>query len=220
MAIAFNCEHCGAKLRVKDEKAGLKGKCPQCSERIRVPDANDPFAPLGQFEDLSAGEADPSDEVPEPTPPARKRRRRRAPRDFASLTIPVWLVTIGMAAMLLTHLVITGATFYQLGLLKRMKGGEEIDPATLDMSDLYIGGPAILYFLAFLGTAICWCVWKHRANKNAHSLSDQQLEYTPGWSVGCYFVPFANLVWPHAAMKDIWFASNPKGDGASLVGWW
>ncbi|MCA9074852.1 MAG: DUF4328 domain-containing protein [Planctomycetaceae bacterium] len=223
MAIAFSCEHCGAKLRVKDEKAGLAGKCPKCSKRICVPDADDPFGQLGGLSDLSEGEAYSSDDVPEPSPTAPKRprrRRRRTPRDFLSLTIPVWLVTIGMAVMLITHLMMTAATFHQLGLLKRVQNGEDIDQPTLDASDLYIGGPAIFYFLAFLGTGICWMVWKHRANRNAHTLSDQHLEYTPGWSIGCYFVPFANLVWPYAAMNEIWYASNPKGNGAALVGWW
>lgn len=218
MAIAFTCEHCGARLRVKDEKAGLQGKCPHCSERIRVPDADDPFTQLNQFDDLSAGEAYSSDEIPEPAAPMQSRRR--APRDFAPLTIPVWMVTLGMAAMLVTHLVFTAATFHQLGLLKRLNNGEEIDQATLDLSDLYVGGPALLHILAFMGTAICWLVWKYRACKNANALSDQHLEYTPGWSVGCYFVPFANLVWPYNAMKEIWYASNPKGDGVALVGWW
>jgi hypothetical protein len=38
---------------------------------------------------------------------------------------------------------------------------------------------------------------------------------TPGWCVGWYFVPFANLVRPVQVMSEIWRASDPEsGEGA------
>jgi predicted Zn finger-like uncharacterized protein len=37
VAIAVECPHCGKQLRVKDELAGRKGKCPQCSQTIQIP---------------------------------------------------------------------------------------------------------------------------------------------------------------------------------------
>lgn len=38
MAIQFNCPSCGAMIRVPDNAAGKKGTCPQCSEKLLVPD--------------------------------------------------------------------------------------------------------------------------------------------------------------------------------------
>ena len=37
MAIEFDCPHCTASIRVGDSSAGKVGKCPQCKEKIRVP---------------------------------------------------------------------------------------------------------------------------------------------------------------------------------------
>ncbi len=37
MAIAVECPSCGKQMRVKDELAGRKGKCPQCQALIQIP---------------------------------------------------------------------------------------------------------------------------------------------------------------------------------------
>jgi hypothetical protein len=36
--IAFACDGCSQKLKVKDALAGKKGKCPHCGKALRVPD--------------------------------------------------------------------------------------------------------------------------------------------------------------------------------------
>ena len=38
--IEFSCENCGQKLRVADDKAGKKGKCPKCENPVVVPSLN------------------------------------------------------------------------------------------------------------------------------------------------------------------------------------
>jgi hypothetical protein len=40
------------------------------------------------------------------------------------------------------------------------------------------------------------------------------MTYTPGWSVGWFFVPLANLVMPYLVIREIWQASGP-GQGAN-----
>ena len=35
--ISFQCPACGKKLKVKDEFAGKKGKCPKCGNVINIP---------------------------------------------------------------------------------------------------------------------------------------------------------------------------------------
>ena len=37
MPITVTCEGCGKKLRVKDELAGRKGKCPACGTVLVIP---------------------------------------------------------------------------------------------------------------------------------------------------------------------------------------
>lgn len=51
-------------------------------------------------------------------------------------------------------------------------------------------------------------MWIHRAATNVRALGAARLEFTPGWSVGWYFVPFANLLKPFQAMSEIWRASQ------------
>lgn len=36
--IKFACEHCGQKIRVADEAAGKKGRCPKCKQEVTVPE--------------------------------------------------------------------------------------------------------------------------------------------------------------------------------------
>ncbi len=49
-------------------------------------------------------------------------------------------------------------------------------------------------------TAMAWFVWLHRAVANARSLG-VQTEATPGWSVGWWFIPFANLIKPYRILR-------------------
>jgi hypothetical protein len=38
------------------------------------------------------------------------------------------------------------------------------------------------------------------------------MEFTPGWAVGWFFVPFANLFKPYQAVREIYLASHPDPD--------
>lgn len=67
--------------------------------------------------------------------------------------------------------------------------------------------------------------WIFRAAWNLRHLGAKRLEYTPGWSVGWYFVPFANLVIPFRAMREIWLASHEptrwrETSVGTLTLWW
>ena len=41
MSIRYKCEECGSVLKVKDELAGTKGKCPKCKTRFVVPELDE-----------------------------------------------------------------------------------------------------------------------------------------------------------------------------------
>jgi len=79
--------------------------------------------------------------------------------------------------------------------------------------------PEAFFALSGLGWSILWipgillfCVWIRRANINADALVASGMEFTPGWAVGWFFVPFANLFKPYQAMAEIYRASDPKND--------
>jgi hypothetical protein len=90
---------------------------------------------------------------------------------------------------------------------------------------------SLLQFLIFLTTAVLFLMWIHRAYRNLSALGVSRLEYSPGWAVGGFFIPFASLVIPYRVMKEIWVKSvsqvnapvgtyRPPGGSLSLLGWW
>ena len=76
-----------------------------------------------------------------------------------------------------------------------------------------------------LSTLACWILvgrWIYRVSANAHALS-AEMTITPGWAVGFYFVPIANLFKPYQALKETWHGSHfgGEGEGAGLLPlWW
>jgi hypothetical protein len=77
-----------------------------------------------------------------------------------------------------------------------------------------------VYILMFIGSGILVLRWIWRANKNLHALSSVPLEYTPGWAVGWYFVPFASLWKPFQVMREIWQVSLGVAGSGLLPLWW
>lgn len=79
--------------------------------------------------------------------------------------------------------------------------------------------PQLLMFIV-LGTV--FLNWIFRTSTNLHALSNESMEYTPGWSVGWFFVPFLNLIKPYQAMKEIWEVVHCRQPVShTLIGvWW
>lgn len=81
-------------------------------------------------------------------------------------------------------------------------------------------------FCVVIVTVISFFFWIYRANKNARELGNHPMEFTPGWAVGWFFIPFLCLWKPYQVMKEIWIASNDSHDrtkstGLYIVGlWW
>jgi hypothetical protein len=83
----------------------------------------------------------------------------------------------------------------------------------------------IVQLLAFIVTGVAFLMWIYRANLNVRGFGAGEMKFTPGWSVGYYFIPFVNLVRPYQAMKEIWKCSANPGNwrmqpGSALLGWW
>jgi hypothetical protein len=83
---------------------------------------------------------------------------------------------------------------------------------------------AIIYMLVYFTTAIVFLTWINRANKNCHGFTTG-MEFTSGWSVGWYFVPFANLLKPFQVMNEIWRVSHDPSRWKTLatpglLRWW
>lgn len=79
-----------------------------------------------------------------------------------------------------------------------------------------MGLAALVLLPSLLACVITYCVWMYRSSANARALGATGLQYTPGWSVGYWFIPFLNLVRPYQAIKEIYQAS--VGDQVSFDG--
>ena len=88
-------------------------------------------------------------------------------------------------------------------------------------------------FLANVTAIILFLRWFHQCYKNLSALGADKLEYSPGWAVGWFFIPFANVVKPYSVASEMWRASavsypNDKSPSSWVVGptgwlvpfWW
>jgi hypothetical protein len=89
-----------------------------------------------------------------------------------------------------------------------------------------LGGSVVLLAAFFLAAAIPVAGWIYRAHANLREAGLGEIAYSPGWSVGSFFVPLVNLVIPFRAMRELhnrshgeapWLAHEPVADVAS---WW
>jgi len=92
-----------------------------------------------------------------------------------------------------------------------------------------VGCSAILYVAVYVATVVVFSMFTHRTCANAHALGARGMEFTPGWAVGWYFIPFMNLFKPYQAVKEMHQALDPEagsddwrllGDIPTGVGWW
>lgn len=79
--------------------------------------------------------------------------------------------------------------------------------AAAEASDRNVGIVGLIQVAVFLGLSIVWFMWIYRSNKLARALGASRMTYSPGWSVGWFFIPIANLFKPYFAMKEIYLAT-------------
>jgi hypothetical protein len=73
-----------------------------------------------------------------------------------------------------------------------------------------------------LATPIAFLMWLHRAVRQARALG-VDVGATPGWAVGCWFIPFWNMVKPYRVVRDLLRGLGGEKALASathLLLWW
>lgn len=75
-----------------------------------------------------------------------------------------------------------------------------------------IGVVSLFEILLRIGTIIFLLIWEYRAFNNLPALKATNLEFSPGWAIGWWFIPFANLVKPYQVMSELWNASDSDFD--------
>lgn len=100
--------------------------------------------------------------------------------------------------------------YLQSQLLNRVLNGYYLTLAEAQAND---NRQAIIGYIqtAFLIIGIVvFLTWVYRANKNLHSFLNPALKFSPGWTVGWFFIPIASLWKPYQALSEISKASDPN----------
>jgi len=116
------------------------------------------------------------------------------------------------------------ARFVQADQLRTLQATGLVTQQQLDRGDGWVSGTSAIGGLLFLATVIVWCIWQHHTQVNAVVLSGGGLGFTPGWAVGWWFIPIANLWKPFQTVRELWKASHGGGWRTiatwSVLGWW
>jgi hypothetical protein len=147
------------------------------------------------------------------------KHRFRSARKLGTVLVSVLALNLVLAAVMVV------LRISEIGLLQRIGRGELVSVEEANRSDGRVAAVAIAGLVVLLITGILWLVWQHRSQANLHAARLREIEYTPGWSVGWWLIPFANLGKPFQTVRELWKASS--GDDSwrqnktwSLIGWW
>ena len=125
-----------------------------------------------------------------------------------------WFLIAFMIVSLLTIFVSFG----------EVAGSIDLNRQELSPTDM-VGGLIYAVYALVLFVSILWvCIWIYRAHANLRAVGFEGLTYSPGWAVGWYFIPFANLFKPYEAMQELWATSTAgsaeEGTDGHLGRWW
>lgn len=88
-------------------------------------------------------------------------------------------------------------------------------------------GVSALLTIAFILCIVFTGRLTYRLMRNLHQIQSNYVTTSPGWAVGWYFIPFANLVMPVQAVTQIWrgtFAATegepPPDPNGAIAAWW
>lgn len=99
--------------------------------------------------------------------------------------------------------------------------GIELSPLSTAVAIVYLCS-----FATFVISIVLVSLWIYRAHDNLRAAGVTDLEFTPGSSIGWFFVPIMNLFKPFQAMKELWNRSHGTSDGygelspSTVATWW
>ena len=112
--------------------------------------------------------------------------------------------------------------------VRRIEAGGDFTMAEAEANDDRQAAIGLLQTAVLIATAIAFLMWLYRVRRNLTALGVKGLRFTPGWSVGWWFVPIMNVFRPFQIVNEAWQASDPGAAGddwpsaryAPLIGWW
>jgi hypothetical protein len=124
-----------------------------------------------------------------------------------------WIVALLGLQVLLSFLLFAFLVA-RIDALRQIQAGARTGEAVATVQRLRATG--FITVVVLVATIVLWLVWQHRAHANLRALGAGNLRFTPGWAVGWWFTPFANVVFPYLTMRELVKASDP---GTGAVDW-
>jgi len=167
-----------------------------------------------------------------------------SPKMFVSGKTLALLTVILLGVVALARLAAIGVSAAQLFLASNYPetaaaalGPEEADVSEMPGGNFQLivllldGTVSIFGLITLIATTVVFLIWQHRAYKNLPALGVPRPDFSSGWVVGSWFVPFLNLVRPYQIMNYIRDKSDPDtlsmdggyydtGGDFMLKAWW
>ena len=124
----------------------------------------------------------------------------------------ICLAAMGVLAVLSAIHFLSGFDLVERAVQGRLRDGDA------DAFDERTASLARLGLVGLLTTGVLWFFWLHRAVANARALG-RPTEFTPGWAVGWWFVPLANVVRPYQIVRSLMDELGAP-DNRPVLWWW
>ncbi|NUT36187.1 MAG: DUF4328 domain-containing protein [Hamadaea sp.] len=118
------------------------------------------------------------------------------------------------------------ALILPLGVAQLLEAAGAVSAAdTLRFTDTLPPVAFTLPLLAMLVSGVLFLAWLGRARRHLNDFAGADPKYSPGWTIGAWFIPLGNMIMPGLVVADLAKASvapgTPRGRLLGLVwAWW
>jgi hypothetical protein len=127
----------------------------------------------------------------------------RSPQTLSTLSI------VGLGLMGLCHII---SALVGIGQVASPDSALDLEDASLPIWVMLQGLVALAQFPVYIATVVLFLMWLYRAHSNLSVLLTSDLQFSSGWAVGWWFIPFANLIKPFQVVREVWCKSSPEVD--------
>jgi hypothetical protein len=117
--------------------------------------------------------------------------------------------TVFLIVVLVTKFLVAGYQFRILQMLDDVQHGTTPTSSAVQGALIRHLSVSVCDIVAYIASGISFIVWFFRVHRNLPSLGNEGLKWSPGWTIGAWFIPLANWILPYLVMCEVWNGSNP-----------
>lgn len=141
---------------------------------------------------------------PPPPPPAVLWFKRLGP--------PARITLVMLALSAIVSAVMAVSDQMEIALLQDVRNGGFVTEEQALNNDDRVIAVGLIWFAVWVGTAVAFVVWTHRAYKNIPTIWRRRPDHSSGWAIGAWFVPFLAMWRPYGIVDEIWRSGEPGAD--------